>query len=124
MSLKEQTEQLKKHLDLLKGKFEENDPPEHISDKKFFLKMKEETAPIYQLLEEWEKEALEFIKNKHVRIYPHQINATKENVELILLHSYYVDIRKRIYMEYYKSSHYIFDQILSEIHSGEGRSYG
>ena|SRR5690625_2831051 len=115
MQLKLQTKQLKKHLDILKEKFEENNPPKHISDKEFFLNMKEETAPIYELLDNWEEKALAFVKNKHVNVHPHQIISTKENIELILLHSYYIDARKRRYMELNQSSHYIFDQILSEL---------
>jgi len=115
MQLKLQTKQLKKYLDILKHKFEENNPPEHISDKDFFLKMKEETAPIYALLEEWEEEALTFVKNRLVNVHPQQIISTKENIELIILHSYYIDARKRRYMELNQSSHYIFNQILNEI---------
>lgn len=115
MQLTFQTEQLKQYLDILKEKFEENKPPKHISDKEFFLKMKEETSPIYDLLEEWEDAALAFVKNRQINVHPHQIISTKENMELILLHSYYIDVRRRKYMEINQSSHYIFDQILREI---------
>src|SRR5690625_3656037 len=107
MILKQQTEQLKNYLDHLQKKFEENNPPEHISDKKFFLKMKEETSPIFELLNLWEENALAFVKNKEVNVHPQQIISTKENVELIIMHSFYIDIRKRQYMEINKSSHYI-----------------
>lgn len=120
MQLKFQTEQLKKYLDFLQNIFEKNEPPEHISDKKFFLNMKEETAPIYELLEEWEQSALSFVQNRRVNVHPQQIISTKENIELILLHSYYIDIRKRRYMEFNQSSHYILDQILSEIEGEKG----
>lgn len=115
MLLKDQTKQLIQYLDILRDKFEENNPPKHISDKKFFLKMKEETAPIYELLEQWEESALSFVKNREVNVHPHQIISTKENIELILLHSYYIDVRRRRYMEINQSSHYIFEQILREI---------
>lgn len=117
--LLKRTKQLKKHLYRLKERFENSDPPEHISDKDFFLQMKKETEPIFHLLEQWEEEALQFVKNIDVRIYPHQIYATKENIELLLLHSYYIDVRSRIYMEYYQSSQFILDQLMDEIKKEE-----
>lgn len=115
MEVKLHTELLKQHLDLLKDKYEKNEPPESVNDKKFFLQMKEETAPIYELLETWEKTTLELVKGRKINIHPHQIVSTKENMELLLLHSFYIDTRRRRYMELNHSSHYIFDQLLRAI---------
>ena len=115
MSLTEQTIQLKKHLSELKNTFEANKPPEDRRDKPFFLKVKEETLPIYQLLEEWEASALKIVKERKVTVHPHQITSTKENMELILMHSYYIDVRRKRYMELYNSILYIFDQLLREL---------
>lgn len=119
MELKFQTELLKKHLDQLKDIYEANEPPESVNDKHFFLQMKESTAPIYDLLEKWEEQALEFVKTRKVNVHPHQILSTKENIELLILHSYYVDIRRKRYMELNHSSHYIFDQLLRDLQLGK-----
>jgi hypothetical protein len=117
MKLIFQTELLKQHLDHLKTMYEANNPPESVNDKYFFLTMKEETAPIYDLLEEWEESALEHIKATKTNVHPHQITSTRENVELLILHSYYVDARRKRYMELNRSSHYIFDQLLRNLQS-------
>lgn len=121
MELEKVTLSLKQYLNQLMQKYEENNPPEHMSDKAFFLRMKKETAPIYDLLEEWEVQALDQIKNRKMNVHPHQIVSTKENIELIILHSYYIDARRKRYMELNHSSHYIFDQLLRDIQSIEKR---
>lgn len=115
--LKYQTECLKKYLDELKERYDNNDPPASIKDKKFFAMMKENTMNIYELLENWEEHALQIIKERKVNVHPHQIISTKENIELLILHSYYIDAKKKRYMELHGSSHYIFDQLLRSISS-------
>jgi|SRR5690625_3375323 len=82
----------------------------------YFQYVKEETTPIFELLINWEEKALAFIKEGNGYVHPRQIIATKENMELVLLHSYYKDIRKRRYMEYYSSCLYVFNQLKEEIH--------
>lgn len=114
--LRRQTEQLKKYIDQLKERYELNDPPKDIRDKSFFLTMKDETEEFYKLLETWKDHALEIIKNRKINVHPHQIISTTENIELLILHSYYIDARRKRYMELNKSCHYIFDQILRGIH--------
>ena len=115
MELVIQTDNLKQYLDDLKEIYEKNAPPENMNDKEFFNKLKKETAPIYDLLEKWEEKALLFVKNRAVNIHPHQITSTRENMELLILHSYYVDARRKRYMELNHSSHYILDQLLRDI---------
>lgn len=115
MDLQKQTEQLKEYLINLKHKFESNDPPEDRRDKTFFLKTKEETLPIYQLLETWEEAALKIIKERKINVHPQQVTSTKENMELLLMHSYYIDVKRKRYMELYNSILYIFDQLLREL---------
>lgn len=115
MNLIRNTELLLKHLMHLHEFFEEGKPPENIRDKAFFLQVKEEVTPIYELVEEWEEQALQAVKNREVNLHPAQINSTKENMDLLIMHSYYKDIRKRRYMEYYKSIRYIFEQIIHEL---------
>lgn len=123
MALKEQTKELLQLVKQLRERFENSEPPEKISDHQFFNMMKSETMPIFDLLKKWEANALEFVKDKHVNVHPHQIVSTKENMELIIMHSYYIDARKRRYMELNKSSIYIFDQLLKDIQE-KGRHNG
>jgi len=118
--IKHQTEELIAWMKKLKERFEANNPPEHMSDHTFFQQMKKETEPLFHLLNDWEKEVIAYIKNNHdINVYFPQIVATKENVEVLILHSYYVDIRRRLYMERYKSSLLIFEKILEEIERKE-----
>lgn len=117
MKVKCQTKLLKDHLEQLREIFEANQPPESVSDKQFFLKMKDSTSPIYDLLEEWEEQALSFVQERKVNVHPHQITSTRENMELLILHSYYVDARRKRYMELNHSCHYIFDQLLKDLQS-------
>ncbi|WP_249871835.1 DUF1798 family protein [Oceanobacillus saliphilus] len=115
MELKNQTELLKEHLFRLKAIFEKNSPPESTKDKAFFLMVKEETMPVYQLLEEWEDGALKVVKERKAKVHPHQITSTKENMELVLMHSYYVDTRRKRYMELHRSIIYVFDLLMEDI---------
>ncbi|MGY0691737.1 DUF1798 family protein [Virgibacillus sp. FSP13] len=115
MELTEQTKELKQHLDQLTDRYENNDPPEDKRDKQFFLTVKETTNPIYQLLAEWEEAALKSIKNREVNVHPQQITSTRENMELLLMHSFYIDVKRKRYMELNKSVHYVFDQLLREL---------
>ncbi|NBJ71475.1 MULTISPECIES: DUF1798 family protein [Clostridia] len=117
MDIQQQTNILKEHLDHLKQKFEQNDPPENRKDRALFQKVKEKTTPIYQLLEKWEEESLQLIRERKVNVHPHQIVSTKENMELLLMHSYYIDVRRKRYMELNHSVQYIFDQLLRELNT-------
>lgn len=116
MDLKTQTEQLKVYLENLKGVYENTHPPENKSDKTYFIKVKENTLPIYELLETWEEQALQEVRARKVNVHPQQVASTKENMELLLMHSYYMDVRRKRYMEMNHSIHYIFDMIIRELH--------
>ncbi|MFC4022978.1 DUF1798 family protein [Oceanobacillus longus] len=115
MELSSQTELLKRHLIRLKAIFEKNEPPESTKDKNFFLKVKDETMPVYELLEKWEETALKVVKERKANVHPQQITSTKENMELVLMHSYYVDARRKRYMELHNSILYVFDLLLEDI---------
>lgn len=116
--LKTITIKLDEYIKDLKIRYEQNEAPVDKKDKPFFLMMKEETAPIYQLLEEWEKLALQVIKHKKINIHPQQIISTKENIELIILHSYYIDVKRKRYMNLYKSCQYVMNQLLRALKEG------
>ncbi|GAB3066244.1 DUF1798 family protein [Virgibacillus ainsalahensis] len=117
MTLKEQTEQLKTNLNRLMKRYENNPPPEDKKDIKFFSLVKEDTTPIYERLEKWEEDALSVVKARKVNVHPQQITSTRENMELLMMHSYYHDVKRKRYMELNHSIHYIFDQLLSELKS-------
>ncbi|WP_026906527.1 DUF1798 family protein [Paucisalibacillus globulus] len=112
MLLIEYTNQLKEYLQQLKDRFEQNNPPEDRRDKEYFEMVKEKTSPIYELLSKWEELALKIIKESKISVHPNQIVSTRENMELLLMHSYYIDVRRRRYMELNQSVQYVFDQLI------------
>lgn len=115
MDIKEQTIDLKRHLQLLKDNYENNDPPENKKDIAFFNNVKSETEPVYAMLATWETDALEIVKLRKVNVHPHQITSTRENMELLLMHSYYIDVKRKRYMELNHSVLYIFDLLLRDL---------
>ncbi|SDQ55359.1 protein of unknown function [Virgibacillus subterraneus] len=117
MVLELQTKQFKEHVDKLRVRYEQNNPPENKKDKQFFLMVKEYTAPIYVLLEEWEKNTLQVVKDRKVNIHPQQVTSTRENMELLLMHSFYIDAKRKRYMELNHSVLYVLDQLLRELNN-------
>lgn len=114
MTVTEQTKELRKHLLQLKERFENTEPPENRRDRDFFQMVKDETTPIYQLLEAWEENTLHIVKQRKVNVHPQQVTSTRENMELLLMHSYFFDARRKRYMELYNSILYILDQLIRE----------
>lgn len=112
-NLQQLTENLIIQLERLKARFEEGNKPD--TNRDYFMYVKKETEPIFQMLEEWETLAVDWINQKPRLVYVNQINATTKSMKALLLHSYYIDVRKRRYMEIYKSCRYIFNQLLKEI---------
>ncbi len=106
------TKKMKQTIDELHDIFFRDEEAPSLNDKTFFLNMKEETSPMYELLKTWEDLTLKEVKSRTIKVHPHQVHATAENIELLILHSFYKDLRKRRYMEYYNSSHYVCNQIL------------
>src|SRR5690625_7219527 len=100
--LTELTTKLVKQLESLKQRYEKNDEQPK-NDRAFFEFVKNETEPIFTLIEEWEGLAQKFVEQQGSFLHWHQITSTRENMEALLLHSYYIDTRKRSYMESYKS---------------------
>jgi hypothetical protein len=115
MLLVDYTNQLKNDLQELKDQFEQSNPPEDRRDKDYFEMVKEKTLPIYDLLAKWEELALKVIKERKISVHPNQIVSTRENMELLLMHSYYNDVRRRRYMELNQSVLYVFDQLLRAV---------
>lgn len=76
-----------------------------------FYQMKEETKPIFDKIDVWGE-----LANKHVHqlpIFPNQIKNTVDNLEIMVLHSYFHDVRKKRFMELHQSVLYNLDLILN-----------
>ncbi|GAA4071624.1 DUF1798 family protein [Amphibacillus indicireducens] len=95
----------------LKDKFLTNEPPTDVRDPVFFNQVKTETEPLFKLIEEWEKQALNAVKQRKVLVHPQQVQSTRENFELILLHSYYIDVKPQRYMELLQAIDYVCDSL-------------
>lgn len=80
--------------------------------KEFFNDVKEQTMEYFSLLDAWEESAYKLVREGRIDIFPQQIDATKENMQALMMHSYYKDVRKRKYMEIKQACHYIFMQSL------------
>lgn len=111
------TTQLLDELKILPQIYENNEEPS--KDKTFFQYVRNETKVLFDMLDEWEKLAEDFVLQRRSGVHLHQIQATKNNMQTLILHSYYKDVRKRRYMEIYKSCKFIFQQVLKEL-SNEG----
>lgn len=105
------TNELQQVSQLLKDKFLTNEPPENTRDPEFFQKVKSETDPLFVLAEEWEKQALDAVKQRKILVHPQQVESTRENFELILLHSYYIDVKPQRYMELIQAIDYVCNQV-------------
>lgn len=115
MDIEKQTIDLKEYLQALKDNYEENDPPENKKNIAFFNNVKSRTEPIYVALTTWETDALEVVKQRKVNVHPQQITSTKENMELLLMHSYYIDVKRKRYMELNHSVRYVFDLLIRDL---------
>src|SRR5699024_12649647 len=89
----DQTYKLKDELDRLKDYYLTHEPPESKNDKPFFMMVKETLEPIYQALEKWEEDALHSAKQRQTNVHPQQITSTKENMDMLLMHSYYIYVK-------------------------------
>lgn len=97
--------------DLLKAgldRYERKEPVDR-KNRESFLKVKQETEPIFQLIHLWEETVEKEIHR--LPVFPNQIKNTRDNMELLLMHSYYKDVRKKRFMELYHSIRYVFNQI-------------
>ncbi len=115
MKLFELTLELEKTLDELKEYYLTHERPENKRDMAFFEYVKERTNPIFIKIDLWFELASKFVQNREVNVHPSQIQSTEENYKLILLHSYYVDVRKKRYMELFQSISYVFDLVKKDI---------
>lgn len=119
MKLLELTLELENTLEKLKEHYLTNERPENKRDMVFFEYVREKTNPIFVKIDNWYEEASKFVQNREVHVHPSQIQSTEENYKLILLHSYYVDVRKKRYMELFQSIRYVFDLVRKDLDSNK-----
>lgn len=117
MDLSLLNEKLIQEVEQLKDLFHKNTEPKDINDHEYFFQLKKETAQLFSLLDEWENAVLLTLKEKPLKIFEHQITATKDNIEVLVMHSYYKDIRKRLYMERYYSIMLVLENIKKGLNS-------
>ncbi len=108
-------EELEKELVRLKEYYLTHERPENKRDPDFFAFVKENTEPVFETVDQWYGEALNFVKDRDVHVHPQQIESTEENIKLLLLHSYYVDVKRKRYMELHQSVIYVFDLLKNDI---------
>ncbi len=76
-----------------------------------FAIVKKETYPLFEQIEKWETDAHALVHK--LPIFPNQITNTKDNLEIMILHSYFHDVRRKRFMELYHSVLYNFDLVLN-----------
>lgn len=108
------TEKLLEEVNQCQDRFLSGEKPE--KNREFFNAIRKEADETFNLLDGWVKQATVLVEQKEIKVlHLQQIEATKENVESLVLHSYYKDTRKRRFIEIYKSCYYIFAQVLKEL---------
>ncbi len=117
MSLYEDIMKLNKTFSSLKELYEKSEKPQDKKDPALFSYVKQQTLPIFKDIDNWKENALEFVKQRSVAVHPQQIESTAENLELLLMHSYYIDVKRKRYMELYQSIVYVFDLLLKDLES-------
>ncbi|SDB90964.1 protein of unknown function [Pelagirhabdus alkalitolerans] len=105
----EKNHQIRIMLEKLRKQYLESDPPEDIKNIDFFNQVKEETNPMFELAKEWSDIADEQVKARKINIHPSQVQSTQENIELVILHSYYIDVDRKRYFELHQSIDYVLD---------------
>lgn len=115
MDIKQLTIELKKDLKLLKERYETGEKPKDKRSWDFFQFVKEETTPIYDKIQLWEEKANSFVKQREVSVHPQQVASTRDNMEILLLNSYYLDVKRGRYMDLHQSVMYVFDALIEDI---------
>lgn len=106
---------MKDELSFLRNKYESTERHQNKRDREYFTYVKQESKPLFELIDQWHEQTLDLLATRQMIVHEEQVHSTKENFEMLILHSYYVDIRKRRYMEMNKSCLYVFDQLLKEL---------
>lgn len=76
----------------------------------FFNEIKPEVEKYLTLIEAWGEHSHQLFEKEMLEIFPQQIDATVDNMRVLIMHSFYKDVRKRRYMEMSQSCYYVFTQ--------------
>ncbi len=76
----------------------------------YFYEIKPEVDKYFDLIDTWGELAHQLFGEGMLAVYPQQIDATVDNMRVLIMHSYYKDVRKRRYMEIRQSCYYVFTQ--------------
>ena len=82
-----------------------------------FYLMKEGTKDIFKRIDLWGEMANKYVHR--IPLFPNQIKNTVDNLEIMVLHSYFHDVRKKRFMELHQSVLYNLDLILNDQNLGE-----
>lgn len=85
-----------------------------LNDREAFKHIQKEVTPHFFLFEEWEKAILHDIRSHALPLHPSLIQSTRENMELIIMHSFYHDTTDARFNELVKSVDVVFDMVLRE----------
>src|SRR5699024_3859619 len=102
------TKKLIHALDLLEEKYRSETDVDR--SRTYFNKIKPEAETYLKLLEEWGELAHPLSTKGLLAIFPQQIDATIDHMRVLIMRSYYKDVRKRSYMEMKQSCYYVFTQ--------------
>lgn len=83
-----------------------------LNDREAFKHIQKEVTPHFFLFEEWEKAILHDIRAHALPLHPSLIQSTRENMELIIMHSFYHDTTDARFNELVKSVDVVFDMVL------------
>lgn len=107
------TEKLIFYLDVLEQVFLTE---KSVKDERaFFEHVQVETEPIFTMLETWNEAVLLKITRQELYFPTALIASTKGNMQALVMHSYYQDVRKRRYMEINQTCFYVFSKLLGEM---------
>ena len=109
------TKQVIDLIDKLFDIYNEEETKDLQRDIEAFNDVKEDISKQIQFVEEWEKDALQFIKHNKTALFPQQINSPKDNLIKLIFNSYYKDARIKPYMNLHNSSLFILNQLNKEV---------
>ncbi len=111
MSILSQTETIDQIKQACFIRYQADTPPAKLNDRESFNVIKEEVTPQFQLLEQWEDELLTDIKTEALSIHPSLVQSTRENMELIIMHSFYHDTDIKRFNELVKAVDVVLDMV-------------
>ncbi|GEM01434.1 protein of unknown function [Halolactibacillus halophilus] len=111
MTILSQTETIDRIKQTCFIRYQKKTPPAQLNDREAFNVIKQEVTPQFQLLEQWEDTLLTDIQTHTLSIHPTLVQSTRENMELIIMHSFYHDADIKRFNELVKSVDVVLDMV-------------